>query len=379
MDLIWQSAQAPSCFKNVRWSPDGTCALTALDDGSIDLYELRHEDQGAAEMPRLRLDHVCRRREPEVVYDYLWNPLMTSQDPATCFFCTTARDQPVHIWDAFSGQLRSSIGAYDNGDDLYACLSIGITPDGATLYGGVSNGVFVFDLERGSRDRRRWTVKDPDGGDFYGLVSCMAFDRASGHGDIVALGSYSGMVGVFDEKSSSHLLTMPSHRRGVTSVKFSPCGLYLWSGGRCEPDLLCWDVRYAQVPLHRLPRVVGNHQRIDFDLERTGRYVITGGQDGIVRAYDVMEAPVPPSTAPAPAYFQYRVGPGDSCNGVGLHPSLPLAVTTSGQRHFPVDDADTDEERVDDDDVVDSAIRLWSVHLDAQRPVPASSPDYTNA
>lgn len=70
---------------------------------------------------------------------------------------------------------------------------------------------------------------------------------------------------------------------------------------------------------------------------------------------------------------------GDSCNGVGLHPSLPLAVTTSGQRHFPVDDADTDEERVDDDDVVDSAIRLWSVHLDAQRPVPASSPDYTNA
>lgn len=224
MDLIWQSAQAPSCFKNVRWSPDGTCALTALDDGSIDLYELRHEDQGAAEMPRLRLDHVCRRREPEVVYDYLWNPLMTSQDPATCFFCTTARDQPVHIWDAFSGQLRSSIGAYDNGDDLYACLSIGITPDGATLYGGVSNGVFVFDLERGSRDRRRWTVKDPDGGDFYGLVSCMAFDRASGHGDIVALGSYSGMVGVFDEKSSSHLLTMPSHRRGVTSVKFSPCG-----------------------------------------------------------------------------------------------------------------------------------------------------------
>ena len=42
----------------------------------------------------------------ECVYDTAWFPLMHSANPASCAFLTTARDHPIQLWDAFSGQPR---------------------------------------------------------------------------------------------------------------------------------------------------------------------------------------------------------------------------------------------------------------------------------
>ena len=47
-------------------------------------------------------------REGETVYDLSWFPGMTSSDPETCCFAATAKDHPVHLYDAFDGQIRAS-------------------------------------------------------------------------------------------------------------------------------------------------------------------------------------------------------------------------------------------------------------------------------
>ena len=47
-------------------------------------------------------------REGETVYDLSWFPGMTSADPETCCFAATAKDHPVHLYDAFDGHIRAS-------------------------------------------------------------------------------------------------------------------------------------------------------------------------------------------------------------------------------------------------------------------------------
>lgn len=47
-------------------------------------------------------------REGEVIYDMCWYPGMTTLDPATCCVLSSSRDHPVHLWDAFTGEVRIS-------------------------------------------------------------------------------------------------------------------------------------------------------------------------------------------------------------------------------------------------------------------------------
>lgn len=61
---------------------------------------------------------VLTVREGETVYDMAWLPSMTSADPATCVFMSTSRDNPVHAWDAFTGQPRASYCAYTDAEEL---------------------------------------------------------------------------------------------------------------------------------------------------------------------------------------------------------------------------------------------------------------------
>lgn len=47
-------------------------------------------------------------KEGEVVYDMCWYPQMSSQDPASCCVLSSSRDHPVHLWDAFTGEVSIS-------------------------------------------------------------------------------------------------------------------------------------------------------------------------------------------------------------------------------------------------------------------------------
>lgn len=51
---------------------------------------------------------ILQAKEGGAVYDYAWYPFMNSQVPESCIFVSTSRDQPVHMWDAYTGDVRTN-------------------------------------------------------------------------------------------------------------------------------------------------------------------------------------------------------------------------------------------------------------------------------
>lgn len=85
--------------------------------------------------------------------------VILSLSPFSSSIASCSRDNPVHIWDAFSGNLRATFRPYNHLDELTAPHSLCFTPDGLQLYCGFDKAVRVFYTDRPGRDcQQRPTV-----------------------------------------------------------------------------------------------------------------------------------------------------------------------------------------------------------------------------
>ncbi|EFN60077.1 hypothetical protein CHLNCDRAFT_133375 [Chlorella variabilis] len=335
-------------LRGVKWSPDGACLLTASDDNCLRVYDTpleafhqagyggedaagsaaaadgmdaangtpaavahqpagqrtpaqppgaqqQQQQQGDSLSPALRLQ--CG----ELLYDYCWFSGMTAADPASCCLATTGRAQPVHLWDALSGELRCTYRAYNDLDEVAPAHSLAFSLDGATLYCGFNKQIRSFRI-----------------------VSCMALnpDREG----MLAAGSYSGAGLLLDTRTRGLLCLLEGgHSGGLTHLCFSADGNFLYTGARKDPAILCWDVRYSSGVVYSMQRAsAGTNQRMYFDIEPCGRHLATGGEDGVVRVFDLRDGSVAGQFVAAE----------DTVNGVHFHPFLPLLATASGHRRY---------------------------------------------
>lgn len=74
---------------------------------------------------------------------------MLSAEPATSVYVSTSRDHPLHMWDAFTGELRATYRAYDHLDEVVAANSVCFNTAGDKIFAGVrtpldSNAFFVY-------------------------------------------------------------------------------------------------------------------------------------------------------------------------------------------------------------------------------------------
>lgn len=77
-----------------------------------------------------------------------------------------------------------------------------------------------------------------------GLISCLSFNPdLSG---CYAAGSYDKSIGVYVEDMKGVALELTGLNFGVTHLKWSPCGRYLWAGGRASKEISCWDLRQTR-------------------------------------------------------------------------------------------------------------------------------------
>lgn len=76
-----------------------------------------------------------------------------------------------------------------------------------------------------------------------GLVSALAANPW--HRNLLAAGCYDRSVGLYDFTTREQLLLLRGHAGGVTCVRFSPDGNFLYTGARKDDQVLCWDVRGA--------------------------------------------------------------------------------------------------------------------------------------
>ncbi|KAF9187987.1 Telomerase Cajal body protein 1 [Haplosporangium sp. Z 767] len=391
-------------FKALKWSPDGSCLLSSSNDNCMRVFALPSATTAAPEDTQLNAGVLIK--EGEVIYDMCWYPGMTSLDPSTCCILSSSRDHPVHLWDAFTGELRCSYTIVDHCEVNVAPNALCFNLDGSKIYCGSNNMIQIFDTARPGRDSlKRPTVptrKSKKGQ--KGVISCLAFNPDQS--DLYAAGSYLKTIGLYDARAEELLLLLrdkshrPHHRQrgkkekvtatdpgnemqqdqplpppmgGLTQVQFTPDGLYLYSASRQDPFIRCWDIRNTAHVLHRLERPgEQTNQRISFDISSDGRWLTTGDMNGDISIFDLTN----------PDETEYIV------SAAAFHPSGSMLATSSGQRKYTLDlhavDSDSDSDsscssgndaemenaevsenekrdKTPEQTVVDNSINVWSL------------------
>lgn len=323
-------------LKGVKWSPDGTCLLTNSEDHKIRLFEMP-EEANDSHGSYMELAPTFSVTKGEAVHDIAWFPQMRSDDAATCCFLSTGRGAPMQLWDAFTGELRATYRAFDQVDEVTSAYSAAFNEDGSKIFGGFKNLVRVFDIQRPGRECQElptFNRKTHEG--YKGIVSCFAFnpDRSG----LMATGSFEQKIGLCLEQTGETLYVLEGQKGGITQVMFTPCGRYLISGARKSGEILIWDIRGTGDVLHRLQREVTTNQRITFDLDFTGRYLVSACQTGSLLVFD-LHAPSAECIARHPTGCA-------SLNSAAIHPWLPYVATASGQRSFtlPAEYTDVNDE-----------------------------------
>ncbi|CAH2041316.1 unnamed protein product, partial [Iphiclides podalirius] len=211
---------------------------------------------------------------------------MNSCIPETCCWLTTRKNAPVQMWDAFDGSLRPG------------------------------------------REFAEHKINSP--------ASCFATNS-----NLLAVGSWNTSINLFNVNEMGcykSIGKMHGHSGGVTHMKFTPDGIRLVSGGRKDHRLLIWDIRYYRRPLNILSRVVDTNQRVYFDISPCGRYLVTGGTDGMLKVWDMNKVNWYSSldvTDVEKDNVSYTFPlHKDCCNSVSIHPFRPILATGSGQYHF---------------------------------------------
>ncbi|XP_014913255.1 telomerase Cajal body protein 1 [Poecilia latipinna] len=318
-------------LKGCKWAPDGSCILTNSADNVLRVYNLPPEIYSYSWDSIPEMSPVLRMAEGDTIYDYCWFPKMNSLEPDTCFLASSSRDNPVHVWDAFYGKVRASFRPYNHLDELTAAHSLCFSPDGEQLYCGFEKMVRVFCTERPGRDcEERPTVVKKRGQS--GIISCFAFSPCQ---SVYACGSYSRCAGLYSCQDGALLALLPTrHHGGLTHLLFSPDGNYLYTGGRKDPEILCWDLRDPGKVVFSLKRNVATNQRIYFDLDQSGRHLLSGDTEGAVSVWDTQTAPPDGNEELLQPQIRFQAH-WDCTNGISVHPFMPILATSSGQRQFP--------------------------------------------
>ncbi|XP_043539382.1 telomerase Cajal body protein 1 [Chiloscyllium plagiosum] len=355
-------------LKGCKWAPDGSCILTNSADNTLRIFNLPSELYSGELADLSEMSAVLRMSEGDTIYDYCWYPIMSSMAPETCFLASSSRDNPIHIWDAFYGDLRATFRPYNHLDELTSAHSLCFTPDGNQLFCGFDKMVRVFDVSRPGREcEKRPTLVKKRGQ--TGIISCIAF---SPEHDLYACASYSKTVGLYSRDRGTVLTILQGHQGGVTHVTFSPDGNLLYTGGRKDPEILCWDLRQPGKVLFSMLRSAITNQRMYFDLDVYGRYVVSGNTEGTVSVWDTTLTPTEGKDCILDPILQFHTQQ-DCVNGISLHPRMNLLATTSGQRKFP-EPAESEDEgngilMTHRNIKAENSMKLW---LCSQQPGPAT-------
>ncbi|XP_052662537.1 LOW QUALITY PROTEIN: telomerase Cajal body protein 1, partial [Harpia harpyja] len=414
-------AHRPHNFlRGCKWAPDGSCVLTCSDDNTLRIFDLPPPPGPPPGLPLPQLVPALRVPEGDTIYDFTWFPLMDSSQPPTCLVAASSRDNPVHLWDAFDGTLRGSFRAYSHLEEPVAPHSLAFAPDRLPAPGGASTapsasspptapggtarrgGSTGWGRPEGGGGCRGWVDKKLcEGGQGQrGLIGCLAFSPTQ---PVFACGSYGRSLGLYALEGGGALALWPHLPAAPTHLCFSPDGNHLYAGGAQggrgpravggglwvegmqgwghDHHILCWDLRRPERPLLALERRVGTNQRVTFDLDPRGRFLVSGDTDGFVTVWDT-DPPgdggtppllPPPPALPPPSATASNGPPGCRWGSAGhlgvvmspprpsLHPGLPLLATASGQRLFPAP-WDSDEEGTDEDGPPpggDNRLQLW--------------------
>ena len=270
------SERFPSGFK---YSSDGTRGL-AYDAGRASFLVLDADAGGDGDVRYIA--------SGERAYDWCFAPGRADA------FASSSRDTPVTVRKTSDGTTVASYRSYNDADEIVAACGVSYVDGASKIACGLSGRVDVFDSERPGRDPAAVVQTKPTSDTLgqHGLISCV--DQCPGDGNLFACGSYAKQgqldCGVYDLRVNTCALSWSAGGSGVTQVKWSVDGNFLYVASRKSEYITCVDVRNTGQALYRLERSTsGTNQRVAFDIEPCGAHLVTGGADGQLRIFHLQK------------------------------------------------------------------------------------------
>ncbi|RMZ68895.1 WD repeat-containing [Pyrenophora seminiperda CCB06] len=336
-----------SCIQEAQLSPDGSCIFTSDYGRNFSVYPISNDILSEAETRTL--DSYASFKSPDPIWAFAVNPLFNLQDPASTTVLLSRRDSYITLHNALhdattvfsdSDNQPSSIGPVNISTPLAsyklvnslteavtAPLSLSFSRDSNHFFAGARDKIAIFDIQE--RDAPIHTIstipakrnKLKGGGrGFKGHISALSLSppTISSTDGLIAAGSWTRYVGIYDSVSGAEVTHFPlpgtnspslssekmphnetlSHimGSGVSSLKWSPCGRYLYVAERSSDALLIYDVRNFSYSLaHCTGRKAVTTQKLGFDIWNAGQSpydiegasheVWAGGTDGRIRVW----------------------------------------------------------------------------------------------
>jgi len=352
--------------RGCAFSPDGLCILTAVG-ADLQIYNTHN----------LQLALHCHNSQ-QAVRSYVWYPRMQSSDPVTCCLAAARREQPIHLYDAYTGGIRASYRPYNALDELEAPLVVDMVADRLVAGGFRDRTLHIFALDRPGRDstvlRVGKTRRSSDGQ--KGIISAM---DVTSQPNVWLMGTYApGSLYIYDSRTSGGAGSVFSgtclvgHGKnnkkgrfatleeddngtewlsaskvdwfvnktqgGVTQVQMTN-DFSVYSASRRANSVLAWDLRvlsgnpdYQNQPIMGVGSFTTSsdtNQRLEFDLSKDGSTLYVGGLDSCCRVYDTRSSKLLHTITGLD-----RANNGVSCACVGNKAMLALVT---GTRHFEED------------------------------------------
>lgn len=342
--------------RGVKFSPDGVHLATNSNDRTIRIFKTptnlestEHESCGQ------ELTSIQRINEASIIYDFDWHPY-TGPSDASCsnFIATCSQRSPIHLWNSCTNNLVATFYARDYANEVESIYSLAFAGFlGQNIIAGLNQYVALFDINRpGSVFSKSDFVKECrklDGAYYQrpqdGIVSCIA--TSSVEPNLFIAGSYGKQIGLYDIREPlqpEHLLT--GQLGGISHVKFSPLGQHIFSAGRKDKEILCWDFRDLGRVCQTYNREASTNQKISFDISSDNSLLASGSSKGEILLWSL--AGNYESNEPVSIHTDAH---SDCVNGISFHPDCDkIIASVSGQRHFPTLAHDSSASSESDDD-----------------------------
>lgn len=167
-------------------------------------------------------------------------------------WAASGHEGPIHLWDAFNGELRCSYRGYNSVDELEAAISVTFSADGQSIFCGYKKNVKIFSTGRPGREYVEYPMAHPASCLTASLAQpgVVAIGKSCKHRlnktlNINITGTWRNTIELVSQSDGTfrHLCKLTGHKGGITSMTFSLDGTRLYSGARKDKEIICWDLR----------------------------------------------------------------------------------------------------------------------------------------
>ncbi|KAF2842136.1 hypothetical protein M501DRAFT_1054867 [Patellaria atrata CBS 101060] len=319
-------------FRSLQWSPDGTCLLTNSADNILRTFIVPPDLLSGVFHS---LTPYASHESPKPVYASASYPLFDLNRPETTLLLYSPARQPIRFIDAlrwFPAANNTPSHSYED-DEAYtqptssiiasyplinplteeflAPHSLIFTTDNSHFVAGTTSRLSMFDINYNGQGPiqthptipSRRHIRKGNGVGMKGIISTLSISPAT---SILAAGTFSRWIGLYAAEGAGETVAVfplpylhtsktliPEAEQGlpgtgVTQMKWSPCGRYLYVAERQSDAIIIYDIRVTGKRVGWLKgRNAFSPQRMGFDVisRGEGHDVMAGGIDGKVRVW----------------------------------------------------------------------------------------------